>query len=48
MEIELPPEWLREEQPDGKYIYINEIDGSTLTHHPLLSKFRTIFVDVLK
>ena len=48
MEIELPPEWLREDESDGRVIYINESDGTTLTHHPLLNKFRVIFMDLLR
>ncbi len=46
--LELPPGWMREEDPSGVVYYHNPNENITSTKHPQISKFRLLFNEILE
>jgi WW domain. len=46
--LDLPPEWVREEDPSGAVYYLNAKENISTKRHPLISKFRSLFMEILE
>jgi len=46
--LDLPPGWMREEDPNGAIYYHNPGENQTTTKHPMIAKFRSLFNEILE
>jgi len=46
--LDLPPGWMREEDPDGAIYYHNPGENLTTQKHPMIAKFRSLFNEILE
>lgn len=48
MNLDLPPGWMREEDPSGAIYYHNPNENVNSSKHPMISKFRSLFNEILE